>query len=405
MAQSDRIAIPWSHRWRWLRIQALPLVAFAVCAVVTVRLWKSQSGTARAVGEVYALRVDLISRLDGLLADVPYRRLQLFERVQAGDIVLRLDDQAIRASLATLGKSLDEAKAELVKAEEQARIDEAARQLDRLGEARRRAIRVEEVRLALLATRTVLETDKVELQRLNEQASTIREAFEKGAINRIEYTNAQLQRDRIAQRIASNEKVLAESQEQLTRATDQMKQFSADQAIAVAKLLFPVRTAIEVQESRIRELELQVKSLEIRSPIDGTVVAIAHWPGQAVRAGESIATVATEQTQFIVSYIRQQQRIRPAVGVAVEIRSRSNPSEPIEGIVDRIGPQLEAVPAHQLRDPRVAEWGLPVRIVLAGKQALRPGELVDLRFRTDSNQPAPGGQRANAVGPADPPGS
>jgi len=179
--------------------------------------------------------------------------------------------------------------------------------------------------------------------------------------------------------------VLTESQEQLARATELMSKFRPDQTVEVAKLLSPVRTAIEVQEARIRELELQIKSLDIRSPIDGTVVAITHWPGQQVKAGEAIATVATEQTPYIVSYVRQQQRIQPSVGAAVEIRSRSNPSLAIEGIVDQIGPQVEAIPAHQLRDPRVAEWGLPVRIVLDGKPSLRPGELVDVKFHLEAD--------------------
>jgi multidrug resistance efflux pump len=311
----------------------------------------------------------------------------------------------VRASLETLGKSLDEAKAALTKAEEQIRIDEAARKLDRLSEARRRAVRVETVRLAMLKTRTILETDKVELQLLTEQATTIREAFERGAINRIDYINAQLRRDRVAQEITSNEKVLAESQEQLTRATEQMSQFSPEQTIEVAKLLSPVRAAIDVQESRIRELELQVKALEIRSPIDGTVVAIARWPGQPVKAGDPVATVAAEQAQYIVSYIRQQQHYQPAVGVAVDVRLRSNPTEAIGGVVDRVGPQVEPVPAHQLRDPRVAEWGLPVRIVLDGKKDLRPGELVDLRFHNDSEPAPPGGRRAIPADPANPPGT
>jgi hypothetical protein len=92
--------------------------------------------------------------------------------------------------------------------------------------------------------------------------------------------------------------------------------------------------------------------------------------------------------------------------VAVEIRSRSNPSVAIEGIVDRIGPQVEAVPAHQLRDPRVAEWGLPVRIVLGGKPSLRPGELVDVKFHLNADQPVAAGNRANGADPAAaPPGT
>jgi hypothetical protein len=43
---------------------------------------------------------------------------------------------------------------------------------------------------------------------------------------------------------------------------------------------------------------------------------------------------------------------------------------------------VEAVPPHQLRDPKTVEWGLPVRIVLPTGAILRPGELVDVTFKT-----------------------
>jgi multidrug resistance efflux pump len=381
MAQLDRIPIPWSHRWRWIRIQALPFVVFSLCVLAAAHLWKSQGGTAHAVGEVSTVRVELISQLDGVLAEVPYRRLQLFDRVHAGDVVLRLDDQPTRAALDTLVKSLEQAKAELVKAEEGVRIDEESRRVDTLSEARRRAIRVEELRLVILQTRTLLETDKVELQRLTEQLNAARDVVDRKAANRNEMINAELRRDIVTQRIASNEKVFSESEAQLARALEQMSEFTPQQAIAVAKPLDSVRAVIAVQEARIRELELQVKALEIRAPLDGTVAAIARLPGQAVRAGDTVVTIASDQAQYIVGYIRQQARFHPVVGMAVDVRLRSNPSVAIEAYVDRVGPQFELVPSHQLRDPRVAEWGLPVRIVLATQSELRPGELVDLRFR------------------------
>jgi multidrug resistance efflux pump len=401
MAQSDRIPIRLSHRWRWVRIQALPLVVFAICVVVATQLWKSQGGTAHAVGEVLAVRVDLISQLDGVLADVPYRRLQLFDRVQAGDVVLRLDDQPTRAALETLGKTLEQAKAELDKTAEQARVDDAARRVDELSEARRRALRIEELRLEILQTKTLVETDRVELQRLNELLDVTREVFERKAANRVDLINAQLRRDIVGQRIASNEKVLTESESQRDRAIGQMSEFSPQQAIEVAKLLAPVRAAIGVQEARIRELQLQVKALEIRAPLDGTVAAVTRWPGQAVRAGDAVVTIASEQAQYIVSYVRQQSRFHPAVGMAVDVRLRANPSVAIEGYVDRVGPQVELVPPHQLRDPRVAEWGLPVRVALAGQGELKPGELVDLRFRPSKNfqPPADAAPRARETEP------
>jgi multidrug resistance efflux pump len=403
MAQSDRIPIPLSHRWRWIRIQAVPLIVFAICAFVATQLWKSQGGTAHAVGEVLAVRVDLISQLDGVLADVPYRRLQVFDRVQAGDVVLRLDDQATRAALETLGKSLEQAKAELDKTAEQARVDDASRRVDELSEVRRRALRIEELRLAILQTKTLLETDRVELQRLNELLDVTKDVYERKAGNRVDLINAQLRRDIVAQRIASNEKVLGESESQRDRATSQMSEFSPQQAIEVAKLLAPVRAAIGVQEARIRELELQVKALEIRAPLDGTVAAVARWPGQAVRAGDAVVTIASEQAEYIVSYVRQQSRFRPAVGMAVDARLRGSSSVSIEGYVDRVGPQIELVPPHQLRDPRVAEWGLPVRVMFSGQGELKPGELVDLKFRPSKNIQLP--VDANPAAPQAEPGA
>ena len=195
-----------------------------------------------AVGEVFALRIELTSQVDGMLADTPYHRLQLFDRVEAGEVVMRLDDHPLQAALETLGKSLVQVKSELAKVDEQLRIDDADRAVSRVSEARRRAVRVEDVRLTILQTQTVLETDKVELQRLTEQASIIRQAYERNAVNRVDYINIQLRRDTVAQRITSNEQVLAEAKEQLTRALQQMNEFSAAQLADAAKLLAPRTT-------------------------------------------------------------------------------------------------------------------------------------------------------------------
>jgi hypothetical protein len=41
---------------------------------------------------------------------------------------------------------------------------------------------------------------------------------------------------------------------------------------------------------------------------------------------------------------------------------------------------VEPVPAHQLRDPKVLEWGVPVRITVPAGLTLKPGELLDVAF-------------------------
>ena len=216
MNGNGRIPIPWSQRWRWIRQHVLPVLVFAACAIGAASMWNSLGGAPNVVGEVVAVRIELTSQVDGILAETPYRRLQLFDRVEAGEVVMRLDDRAVNAALETLGKSLVQVKSELDKVAEQLRIDEADRAISRLSEARRRAVRVEGVRLTILQTQTVLDTDKVELERLSEQANIMRQAYERNAVNRVDYINIQLRRDTVAQRITSNEKVLAEAKEQLS---------------------------------------------------------------------------------------------------------------------------------------------------------------------------------------------
>ena len=49
--------------------------------------------------------------------------------------------------------------------------------------------------------------------------------------------------------------------------------------------------------------------------------------------------------------------------------------------VDTIGAQVESVPSRQLRDQKVPEWGLPVRLAIPPDADLLPGEIVTLVFR------------------------
>ena len=141
-----------------------------------------------------------------------------------------------------------------------------------------------------------------------------------------------------------------------------------------------VHFAIAAQEARIRELEIQVQWLEIRSPIRGTVSAIYYRPGQVARAGDPVLTVVDSHGRHIVAYVRQRQGLEPKVGMEVAVRNRSLPRQIVRTLIDRVGDQIEPVPLHHLRNPNVVEWGLPVRIAVPAELALRPGELVDLTF-------------------------
>ena len=70
--------------------------------------------------------------------------------------------------------------------------------------------------------------------------------------------------------------------------------------------------------------------------------------------------------------------------MAVTLWPRNDPKRVVQGTVDTVGATVEPVPARQLRDQRLPEWGLPVRLSVPPDAGLRPGEMVNMAFKTTS---------------------
>ena len=152
----------------------------------------------------------------------------------------------------------------------------------------------------------------------------------------------------------------------------------------IAKELAPIAAAIPVQEAKIKEVVVQINLLTIKSPIDGMICAINHWPGSAVRAGDPIVTLGSAERRYLVCYVRQEQHVDPKVEMAVDVRKRAAISPTVRTVVEQVGPQIELIPEHLCRDPKYPEWGVPVRITLPEGFAGCPGELFEVTFKTRS---------------------
>ena len=177
-------------------------------------------------------------------------------------------------------------------------------------------------------------------------------------ITRLEHMEIQRLRDVAQSRIAGHRKFIADVEASLKDARARLEQHTPAAVADAARVIQPLRGTIAYQEARIKELEAQLAALEIRSPISGYIVPTAEvfaTPGQQVRRGTVVFTVAADQPEYIVSYIRPSQRLRPEVGMTVAIRPR-NTKQIAHAQVDRVGPQFELVPPHQLRDQKLMEW-------------------------------------------------
>ncbi|HBO45618.1 MAG TPA: hypothetical protein DD670_17165 [Planctomycetaceae bacterium] len=381
MARLKRIPIPLSQRWRRFRYTLLPVLSFAGCVALAAVLWQRQGLSPNAVGEVEAVRIDVAAGTDGLLVALPRGQWSLFDVVEKDDLIARLDDRPAKAAIRTVQWEVRRLEKELTAVEAQTAWDQARRRHDDSREAARLAWDIERRRLDVLDRKALIEVDRVELKRIEWRLDYLKPLAEQNAISKMECGEEEILRDQVVRRIDENTAVLAEAESQLAVAEKRFEQF-APEHIEVTRLLAPIQAEITMQESAIEELVLQVETLEIRAPISGTICQVCSWPGQHVRQGDPVVTIAAATGRYIVGYVRQEQRIRPTVDSPVEVRVRLPNSPQIAARVERIGPQYELIPERHRRDPAVLEWGLPVRIALPRQLSARPGELIDVTFKT-----------------------
>ena len=380
MNRKKIIPTPWYLKWRRFRYNVLPVVFFCASMGLAVWLWQGVAAQPNAIGVVEAVRVDVPVGADGLLQVTPGSSWALFDHVDSGQLLARLDDRALKASLGTLRLEFEQLKTEIDAADLTTQIEQADRVRDHEQEAIRLTWQIERSRLDMLDRKVIVETEQLELDRLNAELEFLSRAGALVNLSELDLDSRRRIRDEAAQRLEVNRAALAESEEHWTTATKALADYPPLGLEDIERLLSPLRASLAAGESRIREVEFQIESLDVRAPISGTICSINCWPGQHVQAADPIVTIAADEGRYIVSYIRQEQMLQPKPGMTVALRKRQTGAMSIETVVGSVGPQIEPVPIRHLRDPNTPEWGQPMWIAPPTGLALRPGELVDVTF-------------------------
>lgn len=399
MPRKPRIRTPILQWWRRLRYQYFPYLTFVASVALVLYLWQRQVAGPNAVGEVFALRMDATSAADGTLIELPGEQLALHDYVKKGQILARIDESPLLMEVAALQVELKQMEAELPATIESERMNQIDRELQLDGqridldtERRRIATRIEELRLeeaqqraAALAYRVTYAVQGAKAAHL-EDLSRTKLLDLRGSI---EAYDAQSARDEAKQALDGAELVIREialQRKELTSQLAAMPSIVKAPEMDLEKLLEPQRAAIEAKRKHIEMLEDQVATLSVIAPISGTVTVIYAQPGQSVPLGAPIATIASHSSEYIVTYIRQEQPLQPELGMEVDVRPRRRGRQNLAARVERIGPQVELIPEKQrtLRDTNIFEYGLPVWISVPVDGEFRPGEMVDLYFHAQS---------------------
>ena len=360
-------------------------------------LWQYQNRSIVQIGEVEAINYEVASPAAGIVAgwSTPSgERMTVYSSVTENQIIMELDDQSVIQDLQTIRRQLNDIKnrtqskiaslekndsSELVaskvsgpRAEEKVSADAAASPWQKLAQCAGQALQATEISQLQL-----------ELRKLDSQLRAIR-ISELSADDRAEQTVSLNEQRR--ELIAEMEAIRMElATADVVSATDLATANVADFSDAEQMFFQSATQRCEMLEQQIDDLKSLASRLDIRSPINGQIEKSMVNQYDSVAVGEPVVSIAPTEGKVVVVYARETGPVRPFAGMPVVLASRSNRLLRAETIVSSVGPKVESIPPRQRINPRVEEWGRPMRIEIPKSFVIEPGALVNVTV--DLNRP------------------
>jgi len=251
------------------------------------------------------------------------------DRVQAGDVLLRLDKTrasseleairsqylALRAREARLRAERDrketlEFPADLVAMHDDHRLDEAIAGERRLFESRRRALagekdllrhRGEQLDEQIRGLQALSDSKAARIKLYQEEIDGLKSLFAKGLGDKNRLREAQRQVVELEGERADHRAAIAAARVQINETQLQIAQRDREFERDVIAELREVETRLLDLGERIRALQNTLDRTEIRAPVSGFVVGMAmHTIGGVIRAGDHILDIVPEKEEFIV---------------------------------------------------------------------------------------------------------
>lgn len=380
----------------WSRRQQLLTAAGVAVAAAGLAGWlwlgRSSPGPLRLSGRIEGYETDLGARIGGRVAEVTVRE---GERVKPGQLLVRLDDDEVRARLRGAQARLAAARQQLNQARSQvdvldsqireSRLTVAQAEQDNLG-------RVEQARANLASAEAQLAQAEAQQRlakvTLGRTASLVRE----GAAS-----PQSLDQDRTA--LETAEAVVNAQRRQveaargavaLAASTGLNPSIRSAQLEALGEQRQRALAGVRAAESDVRSAqaaEQQVKAeaayLTIRSPLAGVVISRSVEPGAVVASGRTLLTLLDPATVYLRGFMPQGDIGRVRLGQRARIFLDSDPSRPLAARVAEVDAQASFTPEtiYFQRDRVRQVFGLKLAIENPAGDA-KPGMPADAEILT-----------------------
>jgi HlyD family secretion protein len=157
---------------------------------------------------------------------------------------------------------------------------------------------------------------------------------------------------------------------------DELKASARQEEVAVAE------AQVSRAQAAAAALQVQIEKMALISPVDGVVTSRSAQPGEAALAGVILLTVANLEEVTLTIYVPEDQLNRVYLGQEVEVRVDSFPQRVFTGTVSYISQQAEFTPKNvQTQEDRV-NMVFAVKVRLPNlDHLLKPGMPADATIR------------------------
>ncbi|MBL8174899.1 MAG: HlyD family efflux transporter periplasmic adaptor subunit [Bryobacterales bacterium] len=350
-------------------------------AAAAVWLSNEDAAVADAPGQVMAEESKIAAVESGRLAELP---VHAGERVEAGQLLARLDTQVLEREIAVAQARLKqlgaETQASAVAMESdgyasersfQADLDDVAGQLD--------SARADQARQA-----AELKHLEAEIAR---QTQFVRQGLAK--VDRID--DLEIRRKTLADGVAQWPGRIDALQQRQREAGARLDQWRTQHRASTAPVsrearLQPLRDRIAEQVEALRVLRTRLESAKLVAPASGDVVTLLARQGDVVRAGEPFLLLSCPTRRVVVAYVNERDGNRITAGTPVLLRRRTPQREEVRTKVIRVADVVAQVPQRFWLTPMLAQWGREVYLEAPIGQRLDTGEAVDVKFLGGAQQ-------------------
>jgi membrane fusion protein, multidrug efflux system len=351
----------------------LIVVALAVAVIVTItRNWNGWEGArAEQVTNDAYVRGDLTplsTKISGIVREVKVNDYQI---VHKGDILVQLDDDDYRAQVAQAAAAVEAARAAIEDNRRQEELEDAKIQRAIAG--------VDNAKAQIAAAQAGKDAVHADVIRTREERARQEALFKSTSTTQQKVEQAVADEERYAAQAASRDADIAQAHASLS------SNESAAEAERRSKVVLESQEVQLVADLHAKEAALTVAKVNlgytrIVAPADGTIGERQVRPGQLVSPGTQVMTFV-DITRWVAANYRETQLTNVKTGDAAEVRVDTYPGRVFKGRVLEIAPasgsQFALLPPDNATGnfTKVVQR-VPVKIALDNSsltQQLRPG--------------------------------